>query len=86
MAVTAKDPSNAVWQRDLFVAYTNIGRVAFQQGDLAGALDAFEQAEKIALQAKAADPTTATSASDLEWVQARLTEVHQKIAAAGNNK
>jgi tetratricopeptide (TPR) repeat protein len=86
MSVTATDPGNAEWQRDLFVAYTNIGGVASQQRDFAGALDAFEQAEKIALRVKAVNPTAATSASDLEWIQARLAEVRRKIAAAGNNK
>jgi hypothetical protein len=36
-----------MWQRTLFMAYANIGRVAFRQSDLAAALNAFAQAGKI---------------------------------------
>jgi tetratricopeptide (TPR) repeat protein len=85
-ALTAKDSGNTQWQRDLFVSYINIGLVASKQNDLPGALDAFAQAEKIALQVKAANPTAATSASDLQWVQAQLAETRQKMAVAGNKK
>jgi hypothetical protein len=85
-ALAAKDPGNTDWQHDLLVSYTKIGLVASEQNDLAGALDAFTQAEKIALQVKAANLTAATSTRDLEWVQARLAETRQRLAANGNTQ
>ncbi|MBF0144499.1 MAG: hypothetical protein HQL59_13715, partial [Magnetococcales bacterium] len=40
--VNASDPSNAEWQRDLSVSHEKIGEVLSAQGDLAGALRAFQ--------------------------------------------
>jgi hypothetical protein len=78
--------TNSQWQRALLILNNNIGVVLEAQGDLAGALDAFEKGEKIALQLKAANPPAATSDSDLERVQALLAETRQKIGAAVSSR
>jgi hypothetical protein len=68
------------------VSYSGVGLLASQQNDLATALDAFEEAENLALQVKEADPAAANAVHDLAWVEARLGEVRHKIAEAGNSK
>jgi tetratricopeptide (TPR) repeat protein len=82
------DSGNAEWQRDLYSSYGKIGWVAYRRKDFPAALDAYEKAEKIALHVKEINPTAASSAKDLAWVQARLEETRRKIAGgtAGNRK
>jgi tetratricopeptide (TPR) repeat protein len=77
-----KDPHNAQWQLDLLLTYEKIGLVASQRNNFPGALDAFEKAEKIALRLKEINPTAASSAQDLDRVQAQLEETRRKIAAS----
>src|SRR5260370_27472892 len=42
--LTESDPSNASWQRDLSLSHERMGDVLRQQGDLAGALVAYQEA------------------------------------------
>jgi tetratricopeptide (TPR) repeat protein len=83
------DPRNVRWQSDLLRSYAKIGALSLQRNDFPAALGAFERAEKIALHMKEISPTAASSTQDLSWVQDRLEETRQKIAApavAGKGK
>jgi len=80
------DPGNAQWQRDIGVVYGRIGLLAYKKNDLPAALDAFENAEKIALHVKEISPTAVASTMDLAWVQTRLEETRRKIAAPAAGK
>jgi tetratricopeptide (TPR) repeat protein len=63
--LAASDPGNAQWQRDLSVSHDRIGDVRVAQGDLAGALRAFEADLEIAGRLAASDPGNAGWQRDL---------------------
>jgi hypothetical protein len=72
--LAASDPSNAGWQRDLSVSWNNLGTVRQMQGDLAGALAAFEASHAIA-ERLAADPGNVEWQRDLIVSNVKLAEV-----------
>jgi len=55
-ALTAQDPGNRGWQRELAVAYSRIGDLARDRGDLGGAEAAFEQCRSIMAALTVQDP------------------------------
>jgi len=61
----ARDPANALWQRDLSVSLNRIGEVRVTAGDRAGALEACEQSRAIAETLAARDPANAEWQRDL---------------------
>ncbi|HWX34482.1 MAG TPA: hypothetical protein VNZ53_44525 [Steroidobacteraceae bacterium] len=77
-----KDPRNAVWQGDLLSSYEEIGVLSLQRNDFPAALGAFEKAEEIGRRVKDMNPTAASSAQDLDRVQARLDETRGKMTKA----
>ena len=54
--LTAKDPGNADWQRDLSISHEKFGNVLTRQSDLLGALGAYRQALAINLALAAKNP------------------------------
>ncbi len=66
-ALSASDPGNAGWRRDLSVSYNKVGDVLNAQGDLPGALKAYRDALAIAERLSASDPGNAEWRRDL-WV------------------
>jgi tetratricopeptide (TPR) repeat protein len=55
----ASDPANAGWRRDLSVSHLKVGEVRRDQGDLAGALAAYEAGLAIREELAASDPANA---------------------------
>jgi len=60
-ALSASDPGNAGWRRDLSVSYGKVGNVLVTQGDLPGALKAYRDSLAIIEKLSASDP------SNTEW-------------------
>ena len=54
--LTAADPGNSQWQRDLSVSHSKIGAIEQAQGNLAAALTSFQADMAIAQKLAAADP------------------------------
>ncbi|MCU0857458.1 MAG: hypothetical protein MUC65_03530 [Pontiellaceae bacterium] len=73
--LSAADPSNAGWQRDLSVSYDRIGDVLRAQGDLAGALNAYRDSLAVAQRLAAADPSNAEWQRDLFISYAKFAQV-----------
>ena len=73
--LAAADPSNAGWQRDLFVSSVKIGDVLLDQGDLAGALRAFRESLAVAERLAAADPSNAGWQRDLVVSYVKVAQV-----------
>jgi tetratricopeptide (TPR) repeat protein len=66
------DPSNADWQRDSSVSQEKVGNVLVDQGDLAGALQAYREALAISQRLALAD------LSNADW-QRHLSVSHSKV-------
>jgi tetratricopeptide (TPR) repeat protein len=73
--LVAKDPANALWQRDLSLSYNKIGDVLSAQGDFAGALTSYRASlaisEKLAMQ----DPANAGRQRDLSISYSKVGDV-----------
>ena len=78
-------PNNALWQRDLSVSYSKIGDIVGAQGDLAGALKAYEESLAIRERLAKLQPANADWQRDLAITYARiawvLTQRGEKAAA-----
>ena len=75
--LTAGDPSNTQWQRDLSVSYDNLGDVAARQGQLDGAAQAYRDGLGIRKKLAAGDPSNTEWKRDLSvsyWRMADLAE------------
>ena len=59
LRLSAQDPQNAEWQRDLSVSYGNIGSVQQAQGNLGAALQSFERGLSIRERLAEQDPQNA---------------------------
>jgi tetratricopeptide (TPR) repeat protein len=79
--LAAADPGNAGWQRDLSVSHERIGNVLTAQGNLDGALKAFQAGLKIAERLAAADPGNAGWQRDLSVSHNKVGNV---LTAQGN--
>ena len=64
-ALAAKDPSNAVWQRELAISHDRIGALLLAQGDPAGALAASRLSLGIRTKLAAQDPSNDDTQRDL---------------------
>ena len=73
--LAARNPANAVWQRDLSVSHNRIGNVLVAQGDGAGALGAYRKGLGIAEELAARDPANAEWQRDLIVSFVKLSEV-----------
>ena len=63
--LAARDPGNAGWARDVSVSLDRVGDVRVAQGDLAGALAAYEESLTIARDLAARDPGNTGWARDV---------------------
>ena len=84
-ALAAQDPVNAGWQRDLSVGFNKIGDVQSAQGDLGGALKAYQDGLAIHQKLAAQDPGNAEWQRDLivsHWKLADLAEKGNEAAEA----
>jgi tetratricopeptide (TPR) repeat protein len=83
--LTAADPGNAHWQRDLSVSLNKVGRVRLDTGNDARALAAYEEGLAIMRKLVAADPGNAQWQTDvvfsLYWV-GRASSDPQRAGAA----
>ena len=75
--LAASDPGNAEWQRDLSVSWSKLGDVRQAQGDLAGALAAYEAGLAIAERLASSDPGNAGWQRDLSVSWDKLGDVRQ---------
>jgi DNA-binding CsgD family transcriptional regulator/Flp pilus assembly protein TadD len=75
--LTATDPSNADWQRDLAVAHSKIGDIAQAQGRLDDALTAFHEALAIVKLLTATDPSNADWQRDLAVAHSKIGDIAQ---------
>ena len=64
-SLSARDPGNAGWQRDLSVSFNDIGDVQSAKGDLGGALKAYQDSLAIREKLAAQDPGNAEWQRDL---------------------
>ncbi|TAK22884.1 MAG: CHAT domain-containing protein [Chloroflexota bacterium] len=72
LLLTARDPTNSEWQRDLSVSHIRIGAVLLAQGDAPGALAAFRAALAIRERLAQQDPTNSQWQRDLQAVRRRI--------------
>ena len=63
--LSASDPTNTVWQRDLSISYEKIADILQVDGDLAGALQHYQLNFNTAETLSASDPTNAEWQTDL---------------------
>jgi len=63
--LSASDPRNTLWQRDVTLSLDGIGDVRVSRGDLDGALKAFEESLAGARRLSASDPRNAAWQRDL---------------------
>jgi tetratricopeptide (TPR) repeat protein len=63
--LTARDPANTEWQRDLTVSYNKIGDVQQAQGELPAALSSYQQSLQIREKLAARDPANTQWQTDL---------------------
>jgi tetratricopeptide (TPR) repeat protein len=75
--LSASDPSNAGWQRDLSLSRESIGDVLQAQGDLAGALREYRAGLQVHERLSASDPLNAGWQRDLSGSQDRIGNVLQ---------
>jgi len=73
--LSASDPGNAGWQRDLSVSHNRIGDVRRAQGDLPGALQAYEASLEIREGLAASDPGNAGWQRDLSVSHNKIGDV-----------
>ncbi|HUS80270.1 MAG TPA: hypothetical protein VM283_03315, partial [Armatimonadota bacterium] len=71
------DPGNAEWQRDLSMSHISIGDVRRAQGDLAGALEAYQAALATQERLAALDPGNAFRQRDLSLSYSRIGDVRR---------
>jgi tetratricopeptide (TPR) repeat protein len=84
--LTAGDPSNTEWQRDLSVSYNRLGDVAVAQGQLEEAARSYGEALAIAKKLAAGDPSNTAWQRDVwvsYWRLADLAERQNKAEAKG---
>jgi tetratricopeptide (TPR) repeat protein len=74
-ALTARDPDNAGWQRDLAASHNNVGGVLQDQGQTQAALREYEAALRIAQRLVALDPTNAQWQADMEDLRFSLMQI-----------
>ena len=79
--LTAADPGNTEWQRDLSASYSQVGTILRYQGNLPAALDAFNASLRIAERLAQADPGNAGWQRDLSVSHDRIGDV---LSAQGN--
>ncbi len=77
--LTANDPSNIQWQRDLSISHEKIGGVLQAQGDLAGALTAYRHSLEIRERLAVNDPSNAQGQRDLSVSFYRLAQLHERL-------
>jgi hypothetical protein len=70
--LTARDPDNAGWRRDLSVSHNCVGRVLEAQGRLAEALAEYQVAETILVVLTSALPDQAEWAEDLVSIRSQI--------------
>ena len=76
-ALSAAEPENAGWRRDLSVSYEKLGDVQQAMGDLDGALKSFSDDLAIAAALSASDPDNAQRRWDLSISYEKLGDVQQ---------
>ena len=76
-ALSASQPENAGWRRDLSVSYETLGDIQRAMGDLAGALKSFRDDLAIAAALSASDPDNAQKRWDLSISYEKLGDVQQ---------
>jgi tetratricopeptide (TPR) repeat protein len=85
LRLTAADPSNTDWQRDLSISYNKLGDVAMAQGQLDAAAQAYRDSLEVRKKLTAADPSNTEWQRDL-WVSygrlADLAERQKKASEA----
>jgi tetratricopeptide (TPR) repeat protein len=79
--LTAADPGNAGWQRDLSVSHNQIGDVLQTQGNLPAALDTFKAARAIMERLSAADPGNTGWQHDLAASYGRVAVIEARQGA-----
>jgi tetratricopeptide (TPR) repeat protein len=79
--LSAADPANPAFSRDLSVAQNRIAAVLFAQGHLREAADGYRRSIAVMEQLARTNPHNADFQNDLAWCRARLAEVS---AASGN--
>src|SRR5262249_16611319 len=76
--LSAADPSNTQWQRDLAASYSEIAEVMVKEGNAEEALVNYREALTILERLAAADP------SNLEW-QVDIIEINRELAMHGDD-
>ena len=76
--LTANEPSNASWQLDLSGGHNKVGAVRLAQGDLVGALVAFQASMDVRTALAAGDPSNAGLQRDLAFSLFRMATVHEQ--------
>jgi hypothetical protein len=70
--LTAADPGNAGWQRDLAISYGRVASVEARQGARDQALSKLRAARDIIVRLKAQSPDNAQLPKDLAWVESLI--------------
>jgi tetratricopeptide (TPR) repeat protein len=78
--LAAQDPSNTEWQRDLSISFDRIGDVQRAQGNLDGALKAYQDGLAIRETLAAQDPSNTGWQRDLIVSKVELAQVAEKAS------
>jgi hypothetical protein len=81
--LTAADPSNTQWRRDLVVSNAKLGDVARARGQLAEAAQAYSEGLEIMQKLAAADPSNTQWQRDLAVSYSRLANLAERRQKAG---
>ncbi|MFK7874742.1 MAG: tetratricopeptide repeat protein [Paracoccaceae bacterium] len=75
--LSARDPGNAGWSRDVSVSLERVGDVRVAQGDLPGALTVYEESLQIARNLSARDPGNAGWSRDVSVSLSKIGDVRR---------
>ena len=75
--LAAADPSNAGWQRDLFVPYAKLGLTEENQQNFENAISYYHKARETIRQLTRLIPSNMQWQQDIVWIEERLTAVQK---------
>ena len=84
--LAAADPSNAGWQRDLFISYERLGSVEERKQNPNDAAPYYAEAAKIIRRLAPRDPSNAQWQRDLTRIEERLATVSATSASDNREK
>ena len=80
LALAARDPDNAGWQRDLALSFGRVAQVLARQDNLDEAQSGFGTGRTIVARLQAQSPDNATLPKDLAWFDSQLAQLGRSAA------